>query len=116
VEDEWLVRMEIADALSAAGWRVIESGSGEEAIALLPPESPVHLLVTDIRLGGALSGWDVAERYRLAVPTIAVIYASANPAIEERFVPGGVFMSKPSLIRELVATSERLWHQASQPE
>jgi len=78
VEDEWLVRMKIGDAFDAAGWQVIGSGADEEAIGSLPPESPVPLLVTDIRLCGALSGWDVVEHYCRAPSTIAVIYASAQ--------------------------------------
>ena len=32
VEDEWLVRMEIADALLEAGWEVMEATSGEAAL------------------------------------------------------------------------------------
>jgi hypothetical protein len=50
------------------------------------------------------------------MPAISVIYASANPAIEERQVAGSVFMSKPSRIPELVAVSERLWRNASRAE
>jgi CheY-like chemotaxis protein len=112
VEDEWLVRMEITDALEAAGWTVREAGSGEEALALSEGQSHVDLLVTDIRLHGALTGWDVAERYRSVWPRIPVIYASANPSIEARLVPGGVFLGKPTRMAELVALGERLWAAA----
>lgn len=107
-EDEWLVRMEIGDALQEAGWLVIEASSGEEAADFLDSGSVPDLLVTDIRLGGAMTGWDLAERVRAARPNIAVIYASANPAIEARIVPGSHFMEKPSRMEELVAMSNRL--------
>lgn len=109
VEDEWLVRMEITEALETAGWTVHEAGSGEEAVSLSERQSHVDVLVTDIRLRGAMTGWDVAERYRTVWPRIPVIYASANPSIEARLVPGGVFMGKPTRMTELVALVERLW-------
>jgi CheY-like chemotaxis protein len=108
VEDEWLVRMEIVDALQEAGWLVIEAASGEEAADILDQGSTPDLLVTDIRLGGAMTGWDLAETCRAARPAIKVIYASANPAIESRFVSGSRFMEKPSRMDELVALSNRL--------
>lgn len=108
VEDEWLVRMEIADAFSDAGWQVLEATSGEEAVALLASGVIVTLLVTDIRLSGAITGWDVAERYRAAQPRIGVIYASANPTIATRQVAGGIFVGKPTRISELLALSERI--------
>jgi CheY-like chemotaxis protein len=113
VEDEWLVRMELTEALETAGWTVHEAGSGEEALALSDRQSHVDLLVTDIRLHGTITGWDVAERYRIIWPRIPVIYASANPSIEARLVPGGVFMGKPTRMTELVALGERLWAAAA---
>lgn len=56
VDDEWLIRMELADALSGAGWTVIELASGEAALDLLPANHPVRILVTDIRLGHGIDG------------------------------------------------------------
>ncbi|MEE4455078.1 response regulator [Novosphingobium resinovorum] len=110
VEDEWLVRMEIADGLEAAGWQVLEFSSGEAAVAILDGQSPPHLLVTDIRLLGAMSGWDLAQAYRTTWPEIAVIYASANPQLGDRQVANSVFMEKPSRVAELVITADRLWN------
>lgn len=113
VEDEWLVRAEIADALMAAGWAVIETASGEEAIETLAKQADVQLLVTDIRLIGSIDGWDVAEAFRAARPLGLVIYASANPTMSARPVPGSVFVDKPTRMNELVALSETLWRTAT---
>jgi len=109
VEDEWLVRMEIADAFERAGWLVVEAASGEEAVAILPDAETFDVLVTDIRLTGPMTGWDVAEIYRAELPELPVIYASANPPITARLVTGSLFFAKPSPIAELVAASEALW-------
>jgi CheY-like chemotaxis protein len=96
VEDEWLVRAEIVDALHAAGWAVVEATSGEEAIEIFAGPTDITLLVTDIRLLGPVDGWDVAEAFRAAKPDGLVLYASANSTVSERQVPGSVFVGKPS--------------------
>ncbi|MEI9991941.1 MAG: response regulator [Rhizomicrobium sp.] len=108
VEDEWLVRMEIADALAEQGWLVEEAGSGEAAMAYLACEKPLDILITDIRLAGPLDGWDVAQAGRRAFPELPVIYASASPRDDSRMVPGGVFLGKPSRTELLVTVCKRL--------
>ena len=67
-EDDWLIRMEIADAFESAGWTVFEASSGEEATRLATGGESLALLVTEIRLGGRSSGWDVAEHWRAVSP------------------------------------------------
>jgi DNA-binding response OmpR family regulator len=105
VEDEWLVRMEIAEALADAGFDVVEFSSGEGAVEWLDAGgTEPSVLISDIRLTGPATGWDVAEAYRARLPRIAVLYASANPCDEARMVAGSRFMGKPSRTDELVAT------------
>ena len=111
VEDEWFIRMEMADALSEAGWRVMEFANGEalaDHLARADGANGVELIVTDIRLGGPLSGWDVAERCRAAHPKVAVIYCSGNSCEQARCVNGSVFLSKPCEMELLTRTAERL--------
>lgn len=107
-EDEWLVRMEIADALGEMGWQVVEIGSGEDAIAYLQSGARVDLLLTDIRLTGPATGWDVAATGRRLHPGLPVVYASANAQDAMRMVEGAVFLGKPSRTEELIATCSRL--------
>jgi CheY-like chemotaxis protein len=95
VEDEWLIRMELTDALVDGGWHVLEAATGEAALELLAQNHRIDLLVTDIRLPGPVSGWDIAEKYRQAQSHIVVIYCSGNPPNEERQVKGSVFLPKP---------------------
>jgi len=108
VEDEWLVRMEIAEALLGCGWSVIEVGSGEAGLNILHGKTPIDLLVTDVRLPGSLSGWDVAEAFRAANVEIAVIYCSGNPADLSRQVLNSVFLSKPCRMGHLVEVAAKL--------
>ena len=111
VEDEWMVRLDMADALDASGWLVVEASSGEEALTLLDEERQIDLLITDIRLAGLITGWDVAEAFRVACPQIGVIYVTANPTIEARRVSRSVFLAKPLRNEEMVALSDRLWRE-----
>ena len=78
VEDEFFIRYGIANALREAGYRVVECGSGEEAVALCRSNVPIDVLFTDINLGGSISGWEVAERFRIDRPDGPVLYTSGN--------------------------------------
>jgi CheY-like chemotaxis protein len=62
VEDEYLIRCDIADHLRQAGFTVVETASGEEAIAMCKSDISIDIVFTDIHLIGSASGWDVAER------------------------------------------------------
>ena len=106
-EDEWLVRLEIVGALEDAGFAVREAESAEDALLILIELQP-EVLVTDIRLAGALDGWALAEAYRRGHPAGGVIYASANVPLAERQVEGSFFFSKPVLMSALVETCRGL--------
>jgi DNA-binding response OmpR family regulator len=112
VEDEWLIRLELVEELTSAGWAVRDSGSGEDALMMIAKAQAegqkMDFLVTDIRLGGAVDGWDVAESCRKAWPGLAVIYVSANPMVESRRVEGGTMLSKPAEMKNLISLCRRL--------
>lgn len=95
MEDEWLVRMEFADSFALAGWKVLEAASAEEGIEILAANEAVEVLVTDIRLSGPMTGWDLAQAAREMLSTLPVIFVSANTIDQDRMVPGSVFFEKP---------------------
>jgi nitrogen-specific signal transduction histidine kinase/CheY-like chemotaxis protein len=76
VEDERGVRSFTAQVLEEAGYRVLQAGSGEEALALVTdrPEA-ITLLLTDVVMPG-INGRTLAERLRLLYPGVAVLYTS----------------------------------------
>lgn len=108
VEDEWLVRMELADSFADLGMTVIESASAEHGTELLHANPDIALLVTDIRLTGPRDGWDLAIEARRINPAIPVIYLSANPSEPQRIVAGGIFIDKPALMETVIAVARRL--------
>lgn len=107
VEDEWLLREAIVEALKIAGWQVVEASSGEGALGLLQDKQRVDVLVTDIQLAGTLDGWDVAEAFRAAQPDIPVIYASGNAGDRSRAVANSAFFSKPYRTAAIAAAIAR---------
>lgn len=102
VEDEALVRCAMAAEFRAVGWRVLEAGSGEHAVLLLGANQRIDALVTDIQLGGLLTGWDVADAVRAMHRGIAVIYASGKPSDPVRQVADSTFFAKPCRTGDLI--------------
>lgn len=95
VEDNVVLRYTVTDELENAGYRVIQSTTGEEAIRMLAGPAQVDALLTDLRLPGTIDGWDIAERARQLRPELPVIYASAYSYVTPRQVPGSVTLDKP---------------------
>ena len=108
VEDDWLVRADIVFGLQEEGWTVLEASTGDGAIQVLLDAKVVHLLITDIGLADAVTGWDVAEAFRASRPMAPVIYASGGPNDATRQVPGSVFLSKPVVIPRLLEACRHL--------
>jgi CheY-like chemotaxis protein len=107
-EDEPLVRTVIVDYLNDNGCSVIEAGSGEDAVALIDgPDQKLDVLFTDIRLGGALNGWDVAEIFRDRFPNLRVLYASGHMIDPRRDVEGSKFFAKPYLLDDVLEACRR---------
>jgi len=99
VEDEDLVRSLARRVLEGKGYRILESGDGEEAIRVAEQhDGPIHLLLTDVvmpkRGGGGL-----AEQLRERYPRLRALYMSAY--IEEDVLRkmvhdvGNLFLQKP---------------------
>jgi CheY-like chemotaxis protein len=108
VEDDWLVREDMVLGLQQEGWIVLEADTGVGALKLLRETNTIDLLVTDIRLADAMTGWDVAEAVRASRPKIPVIYTSGNPDNNARRVPESIFLNKPVTTRDLILACHRL--------
>jgi CheY-like chemotaxis protein len=88
VEDDFFVRCDVVGCLREAGYAVIESESGEEALALCKSGMSVDMIIADINLGGSASGWDVAKRFRSEQPNLLVVYISGEQFDPEPLCPG----------------------------
>src|SRR3954466_2170025 len=106
VEDDRDVRELAIAVLEAAGYRVLEAGSGDEAHRLLlaHPDLRIDLLFTDIVMPGRLDGIDLANEARALRPGLKVLYTSgfADLAREHREEElHGLVLAKPYRPAEL---------------
>jgi CheY-like chemotaxis protein len=102
VEDDGLVRAMATEALLDAGFAVLEATTGEEALNYCR-QRIADVLFTDIRLPGAIDGWEIAERCREANPQLPVIYATGYSAQHPRRVPRSTLFHKPYTPEQLVS-------------
>ena len=108
IEDEFLVRCDVADCLRDAGYVVVETASGEEAIALCKSNTSIDIVFTDINLVGPASGWDVAECFRIERPDVPVLYTSGKSVDAQRCIPESEFVAKPYKIADILKACRRL--------
>lgn len=110
VEDEFLIRLTLSEALSDDGFEVIEAATGAEAMQALPAHQDLALLLTDVQLPGGMSGLEVARRARAVRTEIPVIYMTGRPdsAGAATAAPNDVFIAKPYLPSQICAAARRL--------
>lgn len=110
VEDELLVRLTITEALEDGGYTVVQAADGAEAIALIDSTPNLRGLVTDIRMGPGVDGWEVAHHARVKYPCIAVIYATGDSASDwsASGVPQSAILQKPFASSEIVTALANL--------
>ena len=80
VEDEEAVRKLAVESLERGGYRVINAGSGDEALRIAEAfDGPIHVLLTDVVMPG-MKGPELATRMRAARPAIRVLLMSGYAA------------------------------------
>ena len=107
-EDDAPVRRGVVDALTFAGFQVVETERGDDVLDLLR-ESPIELVLLDVMLPGR-EGFDVLEDIRSSHPTLPVIMVTARGAENDRVrgLDNGAddYVIKPFSARELIARVE----------
>lgn len=116
VEDEPIMLIHAQDALEEAGFKVIEASSGEEAAKLLKSHrSDVIAMVTDIRLGSGINGWELAREARERNASLPVVYLTAETAEDwaAQGVPKSVLVQKPYAAAQLVVAVSTLINETN---
>ncbi|QGN55374.1 response regulator [Novosphingobium sp. Gsoil 351] len=104
-EDEPLVAMFVRQALEDEGFKVLLATDSREAKEALEEEiDTAAALVTDIRLGTGLSGWELARLAREHRPGLPVVYVSGDSAVDHSAhgVPDSVMIQKPFVAAQLI--------------
>ncbi len=111
VEDEDLIQTILEEALTEGGFNVVLAKSGEDAIAMLDKDGADYgALITDINLGGTLTGWDVARHAREINDKLPVIYMTGASAHDwaSKGVPNSQLMPKPFAVAQVVTAVAQL--------
>jgi signal transduction histidine kinase len=107
VEDDPLVRRFTVEALSEAGYRVVEAGDGPSGLAVLEGHADIRLLFTDVVLTGPMNGRRLADVALKLRPDLKVVFTTGytrNAIIHHgRLDPGVELLGKPFTARELTA-------------
>lgn len=104
VEDEPRVRRVVVARLVQAGYTVVETGTGADAIRLLGEQPEISLLFTDVIMPGGMTGDELASRARLLRPDIRVLFTSgyAEPTIAGHQMRNDEeWLAKPYTARQL---------------
>ncbi|RXH42716.1 transcriptional regulator [Bradyrhizobium zhanjiangense] len=118
VEDEYLLRRDMEEILTGAGFAGDSFPSGETALASFMDNAKTYkALITDVNLGDGLNGWEVARRIREKEAGFPVIYITAYSAAEwtAHGVPNSILISKPFAPTQLVTALSNLLNVGSAP-
>jgi CheY-like chemotaxis protein len=111
VEDEFLLRLDAANMIEAAGFEVVEAANADEAIEILEARRDITVVFTDIQMPGSMDGLKLARAVRGRWPPIKIVATSGHLNVGETDLPeGGRFLPKPyssgqvtGVLRELTA-------------
>jgi DNA-binding response OmpR family regulator len=116
VEDDTAIRRGLVDALTYAGYGVLDCDNGREALEVAL-ESTVDLVLLDVMLPH-VDGFGVLQELRRTMPTLPVIMVTARGAEEDRVRGLGEgaddYVVKPFSAKELLARVEAVLRRSPQ--
>ncbi|MEI7809603.1 MAG: response regulator, partial [Verrucomicrobiota bacterium] len=100
VEDEMILREMARDFLVDCGYRILEAGSGREALRVWQQHRhEIHLLLTDMKMPEGISGLTIAEQMLQEKPGLRVIFTSgySDDVVSAEFLArtNSRFLAKP---------------------
>ena len=103
VEDNTGLRRIVVRQLSEAGYRVLEAPDADAAMLVINSSEPIHLLLTDVVMPGAMDGRDLARVAEARRPALQTLLTSGFP--DARWSGSGThgrrLLSKPYRKEEL---------------
>ncbi|CAA9492801.1 MAG: hypothetical protein AVDCRST_MAG44-306 [uncultured Sphingomonas sp.] len=96
VEDEPIIRMVAADALTDRGIMAWEAGDADEALEVLEQHPRIGVVFTDVNMPGEMNGLGLAHEVTAMRPDVKVIVTSGAVTIADNDLPDhGTFLPKP---------------------
>lgn len=108
VEDEPVLRELVCDVLSQYEYRIVQAGSGHEALRVWDEyDGDIDLLLTDMVMPEGMTGKELATQLKKRKPSLKVVYSSgySPESMGRDFTDSDtVFLSKPYLPPQLAQT------------
>jgi CheY-like chemotaxis protein len=96
VEDEAIIRFELADFFNDAGYTVFEASDADEAIAVMKRASSIRIVLTEIQLPGSMDGLKLAHYVRDRYPpTVLLVTSGMAHVLAEDLPIDSRFIAKP---------------------
>jgi CheY-like chemotaxis protein len=96
VENEAIIRVELAAQLADMGLRVLVACDADHAIRLLDSNRDIRMLLTDVTMPGSMDGLRLAHHVRNRWPPIKIIATSGRVGTGVGDLPpGSTFLAKP---------------------
>jgi CheY-like chemotaxis protein len=98
VDDEVLIRMALSDCLQDSGYKVLEAGNADEAVAVLEHGHEIDLVFSDIRMPGTMDGFGLAKwirQNRNGLPVLLTSGDSKKSDLAEQLGGDEPFFAKP---------------------
>ncbi|MDP2410310.1 MAG: response regulator [Pseudolabrys sp.] len=108
---------QLVEPLEKADFTVIKATKGDQAITTLQREGKnIRALITDVNLGGGMSGWDVAQTARELNPDLPVIYTTSYGSDEwsAHGVPNSIHITKPFVPAQVITALSQLLNSSHQ--
>lgn len=103
VEDEALIRFDIAWQLEDAGFTVLQATDADHAVAILETRDDIRIVFTDVHMPGSMDGLRLAACIRDRWPPVKLIVTSGRQQVAENDMPpGSRFIGKPYLGSDVI--------------
>lgn len=111
VEDEILIQDMLVSALEEAGFQLLVTDNGTQALDVLAAQAGrLDGIITDINLGDGPEGWHVARKARELLNMLPIVYVSAASDHEwfSKGVPNSIMIAKPFVPAQVVVAISSL--------
>ena len=118
VDDEPIIRVDATQILEEAGFRCLDAGSGDDAIAILTEKwEQVVVLFTDVEMPGEVDGFALARYVADHWPHIEIVVSSGRIKPKEGDLPAkAAFVTKPFSAGIVHSELRRLLPDGKKPE
>ena len=109
IEDQPVLRIEVADMVERAGFIPVEATSVDEAIRILETRTDIRIVYIDLDMPRGVKGIEIAAAIRNRWPPIEIILTAATFAKADLDLPvRAEFYSKPIHHGDVIAAMRRM--------